>query len=654
MINVVKSPQDIETFESIPFSERQLPLSTYEYLQQGCELNPNKIALEYFLRADEYAPEKVSLKNKFIDKALRLISGERYAAPYIKYTFKEVHQKVNQTANFLTDLGIGKDDVVSLILPNFSETYFCLWGAEAAGIVNPLNPMFEANIMRDVMNAAGSKVLITIGDIPGSDIWQKVNSIIDEVPTLEKVIIVHGKAPTRKDCLRYWKEVERFNGDKLDSNRQIQADDIASMFHTGGTTGIPKIALHTHANEVAISWLINNSTDVNVDDVTLVGLPLFHVNGSLGSGLSSWTRGASVVMAGPAGYRTQGLFDNFFDVLARHKVSWFSVVPTILSVLLDKPVPKALDLSSLRFVICGAAPLSQEVFHTFSKRFNLNIYEVYGLTEATLLSTICPPEENPRVGSVGLHLPYINMKVFKLDRDGNFERECNADEIGVFVVSGPTVFPGYKEEVHNKNVWIIDDEGHQWLNTGDLGRQDSDGYFWITGREKELIIRGGHNIDPVMIEEVLYKHPEVSMAAAIGRPDAYATELPVAYVSLVEGSNITVAELEAYAKANIPERAAIPKAIIIVDDLPLTAVGKIFKPALVWREVEYVYRQVLEDMNAKITVQDIDVINDKKHGTFATVKILVNAQVEGEDIALQAKQLLGKLPTKFELLITDS
>lgn len=195
---------------------------------------------------------------------------------------------------------------------------------------------------------------------------------------------------------------------------------------------------------------------------------------------------------------------------------------------------------------------------------------------------------------------------------------CDAyiDGVEVIAVHGPNVFVGYLDASHNRGVWIEID-GQCWLNTGDLGRQDAAGYFWLTGRKKELIIRGGHNIDPKQIEEALQAHPAVALVAAVGCPDAHAGEVPVAYVQLTTGQHADAAELLGFASQRISERAALPKRIEILDALPVTPVGKIFKPALQQREIARVVRQEA----AKIGLPDIsvEVVQDARRGLVARI-----------------------------------
>ncbi len=554
--------------------------TTYDAIKFGCHKNPENVAIKYILRGDYFDAENIPLKAKVGHKLL----GE-IANPNRQVTYKELFTGINQCANFLHDLNVTKDDVISLLLPNFIETHFALWGGEAAGIVNPVNPLLEAEVIRDILNAAGTKVLIALGNAPGNDIWQKVLKIKDQVPTLEKVLVLFGKSNPSENILNFEKSLKKYPGDKLVSGRVIDPQDNASMFHTGGTTGTPKIALHTHANEVANATMMSVALGPKPEDIGLVGLPLFHVNAAIGSGLMPFSHGLPIVLAGPGGFRTEKVVENFFKIIEHEKVSFFSAVPTALGALLNVDTSQC-DLSSLKFAISGAAPIPVETFKNFQDKTGIKLLEGYGLTEATCASTLTPIENAPRIGSIGMRLPFSEIKIVSLDEKDQFLREVGVNEIGILAIRGPNVFNGYLEAKHNEKIWIEID-GEKWLNSGDLGRMDKDGYVWLTGRKKELIIRGGHNIDPKSIEEPLAAMPGVDLVAAIGRPDSYAGEVPAVYLTLND-SKVTEQDVMEYAMANIKERAAIPKVIHIIKDMPVTAVGKIFKPQLTWWQIEEV------------------------------------------------------------------
>ncbi|MGA9846252.1 MAG: acyl-CoA synthetase, partial [Roseiarcus sp.] len=388
--------------------------------------------------------------------------------------------------------------------------------------------------------------------------------------------------------------------DRLVPPRTIVADDISSYFCTGGTTGAPKIAVRTHLNEVFDSWAVSKATETDgLPGTVLCGLPLFHVNGQLVTGLQPWMRRDHVVIATPDGYRGKNVIARFWEIVSRYRVTMFSGVPTLFAGLMQTPVGES-DISSLRFAICGAAPMPAALIRAFEARTGVKILEGYGLTEGACVSSVNPAAGERRAGSIGLPIPYQRMEAVVLDGDGRFQRAADVGEVGVIAISGPNVFKGYLDPRHDAGVWI-DIDGKRWLNTGDLGRRDADGYFWLTGRKKELIIRGGHNIDPRTIEEALASHPGVAMAAALGSPDAYAGEIPVAYVQLKPGATVTEQELMEHAALTISERAAIPKRIKISSSLPTTAVGKLFKPALVDREIEETVRAEADRVGATVT-----------------------------------------------------
>ncbi|MBU0515984.1 MAG: AMP-binding protein, partial [Proteobacteria bacterium] len=436
--------------------------------------------------------------------------------------------------------------------------------------------------------------------------------------------------------------IDRYRADRLDTSRRIAPDDRASLFHTGGTTGTPKLAPHTHLNEVANAFMAGALLDVNPGEAMLSGLPLFHVNAATITGSVPFSFGGHVVILGPMGYRDPGIMRNFFKIVEHYRAVTFSAVPTVLSMLLDVPVGGA-DVSSLRFAICGAAPLSVELFQRFEAHSGLKLMEGYGLTEGTCVSSGNPLFGERKIGSIGLRIPYQRMKVFRPGLD----QEADIDEIGVVAIKGPNVFSGYVDPAHNRDIWPADG----WFNTGDMGRRDPDGYFWLTGRQKELIIRGGHNIDPAGIEEPLYQLDGVQVAAAVGRPDAYAGEVPVAYVQLQEGADLTAEAILEHLQQNIGERAAVPKEVIIVDAVPLTPVGKIFKPKLRWDAVRRTYQAELAALGDLVEAVRVEVVEDKLHGTLARVTLEPAAGASPDEIRARVRDILGRFTIKYDLAI---
>ncbi len=562
-------------------------------------------------------------------------SGNAQEDP-VTISYANLFSRVTQTANLFHDLGLGVSDVVSYILPNLPETHYVLWGGEAAGIVNPINPLLDVDHIVGIMNAAQSMILVTMGPNTHSEIWSKVKHIKDRVPSLKYIIQVmsqndHPEYAQDMDILQYEAVIDRYDGGHLDSGRIFDKDDICSLFHTGGTTGTPKMARHSHNNEITNSMMVGLAMGVSSDDVGLCGLPLFHVNAAIITGLACFLKGAEIIVAAPAGFRTPGLLSDFWKIVEKYRITFFSGVPTIYSGLLQVPVGGA-DLSSLRVAICGAAPMPSELIRKFEKATGLILIEGYGMTEGTCVSSCNPLHGERRVGSVGLRLPYQQLKTVILDGDGHYVRDCKIDEIGSVLLKGPNVFSGYLEPSDNDGIWVQDG----WFNSGDMGRLDEQGYLWLTGRTKELIIRGGHNIDPAIIENALNKHDDVMAAAAVGRPDIYAGEVPVAYVVLKPDAKCAASELMDFAAENIAERSAVPKEIYLLDALPLTAVGKIFKPALKQDIIKRVIQEALGDSGVLFT---ISVEPDKSYGTVALIDV---DSAAGEEKIDRMKHILNQ------------
>ncbi len=621
---IIRNKTDIEDIEKIPLEDRILEKSTYELLEKAAAINPDGLAISF------------------------IQTGETYQQP-IKISYRDFIRRIRQTANMLHELGVGQDDVVTYLLPNLPQTHFVLWGAEAVGIANPVNPMLEASAIKDICNAAKTKVIVALGEFPGNDIWDKVCTIREEIPSLTHIIRVMGPSDKANAILGFEEVIDTYEGEQLVFEREFNPEDIASIYQTGGTTGKPKLAPRSHSNEIVTTKAIGLGMNLQPSDTVMVGLPLFHANGTMLTGLLPFSAGAHVVILSPAGFREPTVIPNFYNIVEHYKPIFFSCVPTILSVLLEVPVGDS-DISSLEYVVCGAAPLSVELCNRFEAYCGIKILEGYGLTETTVACSFNPKDGERKIGSIGISVPYQKMKTVILDSDGNYVRDCETNEIGVVCIKGGCVFNGYVEEHHNKNIWIQDG----WFNSGDLGREDPDGYFWLVGRQKELIIRGGHNIDPATIEEPIYKMDGIIMVAAIGRPDAHAGEVPVVYVEVAEGSNITQEDLVNWAQNNIGERAAIPKDVIIIDQMPLTSVGKIFKPALRWDSIKRIFSTELSALREQASVEDIVVGEDKLHGTNALITLKASDNVNHDEIEKSVAKILAMYPVHYDLYVTKN
>ncbi len=539
----------------------------------------------------------------------------------VTWSYRELLRKVTQAANAFTAVGVGRDDVVAYALPNVPEAHFTLWGAEAAGIALAINPALPGEQIADLLRAAGARVLVTTACGGAQDPLRALAPHVAACPTLTRVFTVgQGDVPALGDIAvaRFDKAMAAQPADRRTAGDAPASACASSWFCTGGTTGAPKIACRTHGNEVANARMIGRSLGAHAGPgrVFFCGLPLFHVNAATITGLVPWLAGSHVVLGPATGYRDRALIANFWRMVEAWRINVFSGVPTIFGTLLEVPLAGC-DVGSLDFAVCGAAPMPVELFRRFEAATGIRILEAYGLTESACVATLNPIAGERRVGSIGLALPEQDLRCAILGDDGRYVRDAAVDEVGVVALAGPNIFAGYRDDAHNDGAWLDCGDGRRWLNTGDLGRKDADGYVWLTGRKKQLIIRGGHNIDPATIEERLHRHPAVALAAAVGRPDAHAGEVPVAYVQLRPEAQVDEDALLAFAAQGIGERAAVPKAVRIVNAIPVTAVGKIFKPALVIREIEDVVRH--EADRAGIALAALAVASDPRRGLVVHV-----------------------------------
>jgi fatty-acyl-CoA synthase len=561
--------------------------------------------------------------------SFQLTSGPTDPAETLSWS--ELKARVTQTANLLRALGIGRGDVVAYVLPNTTETAVTLIAGAVAGIVNPINPLLDAVQIASILRETKAKVVVTLRAFPKTDIAAKVAEALIHAPDVQTVLEVDLNrylAPPKKwivpfirpkhavrhkaRVLSYARECARQRADALNFDDPA-GDRVAAFFHTGGTTGMPKVAQHRVSGMIYNGWLGARMLFTDAD-VVICPLPLFHVFAAYPILMSVLSSGAHVVFPTPAGYRGEGVMHNFWKLVERWKVTFVITVPTAISALMQRPIDA--DVSSLKLALSGSAPLPVELYHRFEKATGVTIVEGYGLTECTCLVSVNPPSGNKKIGSVGIPFPYTHVRILHCDAAGKVVKECSTDEVGEICVSNPGVYPGLTYTETDKNRGLFADT--LYLRTGDLGRIDPDGYLYITGRAKDLIIRGGHNIDPAEIEEALMSHPAVAFVGAIGQPDAVAGELPCAYVELVAGAEVTADELMRHAHKHVHERAAVPKHIDILEELPKTAVGKVFKPDLRKRAIQRVYDQALA--HAKVEARVSEVVDDAKRGLVAKIR----------------------------------
>jgi fatty-acyl-CoA synthase len=613
---------DIRAFEQVPYADRIAAASTYDAIKLGAAHHPDAPAIQFLPNADPSDKPAVISHRDFL-------------------------ARVTQTANMFHALGVNSGDVVSFLLPLLPEAFISLFGAEAAGIANPVNPLLEPHQITEILEAAHTKVLVALGPMPGTDIWQKVEQVRGKLKNLKAIVQVHGPGDPAKGIYSFSDLVAAQPSDRLVSGRRISGDETAAYFHTGGTTGTPKLVRHSHANQVYQAWAMNLLLKTKPGANVLFGMPLFHVGGSLTQALTMLSNGGCLVVLSPAGWRNPASVKNIWGLVERFKPEALTSVPTVLAAAAAVP-PGNADISSLRYAAGGGSAIPVAVGKAIQDKFGLPVLEVYGMTETSSVHTMAYPDRPIRLGSVGLPVPYARVRVVKLDDDGRLERDCAADEIGVVIMAGPGVFNGYLNDVHNKSAFI---DGN-WVNSGDLGRLDKDGSLWITGRAKDLVIRGGHNIDPAPVEDILFQHPAVGLAAVVGQPDAYAGELPVGYVQLKPGASVAAGELEAWVRERSPERAAVPVQIFPIDPMPLTGVGKVFKPQLRWDAATRAFTKILAPLAEKGIGCSVEVGPHGSHGSLATVTIAHSPEQRRDDIAKEVHAVLAPFVLRHEIVFT--
>ena len=608
----LRTMSDVERFETEkPLHERLPGDSVYDVIVSAADLHGDRTALTMLMSGDD-------------DEQPRRVN------------YSALLGLVRQAANLFSSLG-GERPGVAYMLPTLIETHAVLWGAETAGYAVPINFLLQPDHIRGLLEASEAKILVTFGPHPQLDIWEKSLELKRQMPDLILVrVAAPGSAPV-EGVLDFVEAVRDQPVDRLIFDAPGRGSDVAAYFHTGGTTGVPKLAAHTHDGQLTAAFGCAALMNLAPADIVTGTLPMFHVAGTILLGISTFLAGSELVLMSPSGLRNPAMVRNFWRICERHGVTLAGGVPTSIGAIAEIPLDGA-DISSIRAGLTGASSLPGAVRERFEAVTGKKLNEIYGMTEASGLIACNPFEGEGGAGSVGLRFPYTSMTVRRLEDDGSLGEVCDVGEIGVLVVGGPTVSPGYRNPDQNAGTFV---DGA--LNSGDLAYTDADGRIYIAGRSKDLIIRSGHNIDPLMIENTMQRHPAVAAAAAVGMPDAYAGELPICYVELRPDATATEDELRAFAEAEISERPAWPKYIQIVDSIPMTAVGKIFKPALRRSAVERTVQAILSEHDL---TGDVDVTVGGPRG----MKVNVTLSGGHEGGASQLQELLDAY--LFEATVT--
>lgn len=483
----------------------------------------------------------------------------------LEISYKELDSTTNRIANGLAAMGLEPGAKICVMLPNCPEYVYMFLGTPKLGAaIVPINTALKRDEIAYIADDSDASAMIVSPQF--LDLAKEISSASDK---MRKIIVTGGKesdleSGLKSELIAPFAQLLEAKEDRIDLSHP---ESTASIVYTSGTTGRPKGVMLTNANYAANSAQARAALDMRETERAMCILPLFHVNGQVATVLTPIQAGASLIL-------TEGFSPkNFFENISRYRATTFSGVPTIYSILLNLPERDRYDLSSLRLCICGAAPMPVELFNQFEQAFKTVIIEGYGLSEGTCVSTLNPVDGQRKIGSIGLPLEGQEVKIF-----GDDDTERAPGEIGEIVVRGPNVMAGY----YKNGAATKETLRNGWLHTGDLGKRDEDGYIYIAGRKKEMIIRGGENIYPKEIEEVLYKHEAVQEAAVIGMAHKIWGEETAAAIILKAGATATSDDIIAYCRARLADYKC-PTRVFFVDQFPKTATGKIQKNRLVER-----------------------------------------------------------------------
>ncbi len=504
-----------------------------------------------------------------------------------KITYRELGELVNRFANALADLGIQKGDKVAISLPNMPQAAIAPYAVLKLGaVVVMCNPLYTEAELTHQISDAGCKTAIVLDLLvprikaiqPNTQIENIIACHIrDYLPFPAKQLFgrlikkeMHRNTDPNEGVHDFLDLVNKFPPDPPAGD--VVIDDLAALQYTGGTTGLSKGAVLTHRNyscnvQQLIAWL----PDARDGEDTIMGIfPFFHAAGFTAVMHQSFFRGITIVLIP----RPEPAI--VLEMVRKHKPDWFPCVPTIYVGILSHPDFPKTDFSSVKGCVSGAAPLALETIREWEEKVGATIIEVYGLTETSVMSHANPWGGTTKVGSVGLAIPDTDCRIVDLETG---EKEMPQGESGEITLAGPQVTQGY----YNRPQETADAIRDGWFYTGDIGYIDEEGYLFIVDRKKDMIIAGGYNIYPRDIDEVLFEHPKIQEAAAVGLPDSYRGETVKAFVVTKEGETLTEEEVIAFCKEKLAPYK-VPKMVEFMDELPKSNVGKVLRRKL--REME--------------------------------------------------------------------
>jgi long-chain acyl-CoA synthetase len=537
--------------EGVPFTLEYPEVPLFSFLDESAEKHPDAVA------------------TIFQDKRI---------------TYSELKNAADRFATALQKMGVARRDKVALFLPNIPQFVISYYGTLKAGaIVVPISPLYKEREVAHQIHDSGAKTLVVLDvlypaveNVMGELGLDRtiVTEIKDYMPTLKGVLgSLLGKVPSYKvemgDKMHLFMDLIKGYPPSPEAVEIDPKEDLALLQYTGGTTGVPKGAMLTHSNLVSNALMCNAWLKaIESEEVQINVIPLYHIYGM------TVTMNNAIASAG-----TMVLFPRFdakevLSAIQKYKATVFGGVPTLYTALINHPDISSYDLSSIKFCISGASPLPPEVQKKFMELTGGVLVEGYGLTEAspvTHANPLDPTLETVKIGSIGFAWPDTEAGI--MDKGtGEF---LPYGDIGELVIKGPQVMKGYWN-LPEDTADVLKDG---WLYTGDIARMDEEGYFYIVDREKDLIKFRGYSVYPREIEDVLYEHPSVKIAAVVGKPEEGSGEIPKAFIVLKEGAEATEEEMIEFVRERIAPYKRI-REVEFRDELPMTLVGKVLKKDL--------------------------------------------------------------------------
>ncbi len=469
-------------------------------------------------------------------------------------SYGQLLERATKIAASLAERGYEKNDKIGVWAFNRPEyVYMAMACALSGTVLVPINTQLKPDEAHFILANSEAKALITEPPFVAM-----VDQFLNCCPGVQEVIVLDQDLPGTTNFDELYQPAGAID-------RHIDEDDVVTMIYTSGATGHPKGVLLTNKNYVTNAGQIVEACRITKDDRFMCILPLFHVLAQVVSVMAPLSAGASMVLLDKFSPK------DFLPKLERYRATAFSAVPTVYAILNNLPDAEQYDLSWLRFCICGAAPMPLEIFETFERRYKAYILEGYGLSEATCASSFNPLTGDRKLGSIGLTLPGQEMKI--VDEQG---QELPTGQVGEIVIRGDNVMAGYYENPDATAESLKDG----WLYTGDLGHQDADGWFFIAGRKKEMIIRGGENVYPKEIEQVLMGHPKIADVAVVGIPDKIWGEEVAAFIVLENGRDMRNSEVLEHCKSRLADYKC-PRMVFFWSRLPRNDYGRVMKDKII-------------------------------------------------------------------------